>query len=372
MDREWGAQDALAFVRRTDFAPSAVAFDAAFARGGLMSEVGFVDDGPAPAAAATCTPIGVGMLGYAFMGKAHANAYKTLAYMTWPPPLMPQLVAIAGRNEAAVAEAARRYGFAEHVTDWRALVADERIGLFDNVGPEQPARRADDRRRRGRQARDLREAARARRRRVLRDLAAGRGGRRQAHVRLQLPLRAGRAARARAHRGRRARRDPPLPRRATCRSGARPTPTAWRFDKALAGSGALGDLGAHVDRPRPLPRRRDRGGRGAARRRSSPGREVDDAFEAAVAFASGAVGTIEASRFAPGRKNALPVGDQRLAGLARLRPRAAQRAAVLRGQRGLPHRARLRGRPPVLGALVAAGPHDRLGAHASCTSCITC
>jgi sugar phosphate isomerase/epimerase len=31
MDREWGAQDALAFVRRTDFAPSAVAFDAAFA-----------------------------------------------------------------------------------------------------------------------------------------------------------------------------------------------------------------------------------------------------------------------------------------------------------------------------------------------------
>ena len=66
------------------------------------------------------------MLGYAFMGKAHSNAYKTLAYMTWPPPLMPQLVAIAGRNEEAVAEAARRYGFAEHVTDWKALVADER------------------------------------------------------------------------------------------------------------------------------------------------------------------------------------------------------------------------------------------------------
>jgi sugar phosphate isomerase/epimerase len=32
MDREWGAQDALAFVRRTDFAPSEVAFDAAFAK----------------------------------------------------------------------------------------------------------------------------------------------------------------------------------------------------------------------------------------------------------------------------------------------------------------------------------------------------
>ena len=34
MDRDWGAPDALAFVRRTDFAPSTVAFDAAFAREG--------------------------------------------------------------------------------------------------------------------------------------------------------------------------------------------------------------------------------------------------------------------------------------------------------------------------------------------------
>jgi hypothetical protein len=33
--------------------------------------------------------IGVGMLGYAFMGKAHSNALKKIAYMTWPPPLVP-------------------------------------------------------------------------------------------------------------------------------------------------------------------------------------------------------------------------------------------------------------------------------------------
>src|ERR671915_1620428 len=99
-----------------------------------MSEVGFVTMGRA-AGDQRVKPIGVGMLGYAFMGKAHSNAYKTLAYMTWPPPLMPQLVSIAGRDEAAVSEAARRYGFAEPVTDWRAIVADERVGLFDNVGP---------------------------------------------------------------------------------------------------------------------------------------------------------------------------------------------------------------------------------------------
>ncbi len=34
MDREWGATEALGFVRRTDFTPNAVAFDAAFAREG--------------------------------------------------------------------------------------------------------------------------------------------------------------------------------------------------------------------------------------------------------------------------------------------------------------------------------------------------
>ena len=55
--------------------------------------------------------IGVGMLGYAFMGKAHSNAFRKIAYMTWPPPLRPRLVAIAGRNEEAVSDAATRYGF---------------------------------------------------------------------------------------------------------------------------------------------------------------------------------------------------------------------------------------------------------------------
>src|SRR5918992_1124884 len=59
-----------------------------------MSDVGFVTMGKT-SGAEEVKPIGIGMLGYAFMGKAHSNAYKTLAYMTWPPPLDPQLVAIA-------------------------------------------------------------------------------------------------------------------------------------------------------------------------------------------------------------------------------------------------------------------------------------
>ena len=51
--------------------------------------------------------IGVGMLGYAFMGKAHSNAYRKIAYLTWPPPLEPKLVGIAGRNLEAVQRGGR-------------------------------------------------------------------------------------------------------------------------------------------------------------------------------------------------------------------------------------------------------------------------
>ena len=67
--------------------------------------------------------IGIGMLGYAFMGKAHSNAFRKLPYIAWPPPLVPKLVAIAGRNEEAVADAALRYGYERWTTDWHDIVA---------------------------------------------------------------------------------------------------------------------------------------------------------------------------------------------------------------------------------------------------------
>src|SRR3954470_3050851 len=245
--------------------------------------------------------IGVGMLGYAFMGKAHSNAYRTLAYMTWPPPLMPELVAIAGRTEEAVAEAATRYGFTDHVTDWHAMVADDRIGLFDNVGPN-----------------DLHAAP---------TIAAAEAGK---HVICEKPL--GRDAAESYETWQRVEtagvkhmcafnyRFVPAVRlaRELIAAGAlgeirhfraaylqewgQAEIAAWRFDKAQAGSGALGDLGAHVvDLARYLV--------GEIAEVSAqtatfwPGREVDDAVEAAVRFDSGAVGTIEATRFATGRKN---------------------------------------------------------------------
>ena len=79
--------------------------------------------------------VGVGMLGYAFMGKAHTNAYKKIPYMMYPPPAIPRLVAVAGRNEEATAEAAQRYGYETFYTDWRKMLEDDRVQLFDNGGP---------------------------------------------------------------------------------------------------------------------------------------------------------------------------------------------------------------------------------------------
>src|ERR1044072_3416363 len=99
-----------------------------------MSEVGFMTMGNA-ASGAEGKPIGVGMLGHAYRGKAHSTPYNTLAHIPWPPPLRPELVSIAGRNEEAVAEAARRYGFAEYKTDWRGGAGRPRGG---RVRPHRP------------------------------------------------------------------------------------------------------------------------------------------------------------------------------------------------------------------------------------------
>lgn len=270
-------------------------------------QVGFVTMGRAEASA-DVPEIGIGMLGYAFMGKAHSNALKKIGYLIWPPPFRPRLVSIAGRNEEAVREAARRYGYERWTTDWRDVVADPAVAVFDNGGPNdvhlEPT------------------------------IAAAKAGK---HVICEKPL--GRTAgesyeiwkgveatgvkhqcafnyrffpairlaremidageigeiyhfRARYHQEWIM--DPQFPK-------------VWRLDKAVAGSGALGDLGAHViDQSRYLC------GEPAAvngvlktfiGERPGGAVDVDDAFEATVEFENGAIGTYEATRFALGRKN---------------------------------------------------------------------
>ncbi len=339
-----------------------------------MSKVGFVTMGQSEGGDDVPT-IGVGMLGYGFMGKAHSNAYKTLAYMTWPPPLMPELVSIAGRNEEAVAGAARRYGFADHVTDWKQLIADPRIGVFDNSGPNnfhaEPT------------------------------IAAAEAGK---HVICEKPL--GRTADEAFETWQRVQatgvkamcafnyRFVPAVRlaREIIASGDlgeifhfrgrylqewiidADFPMVWRLDKDVAGSGALGDLGAHViDLARYLVGEIDSvsaATRTFVKQREGVDVTVDDAVESIVDFSSGAVGTIEATRFASGRKNALQFEINGSKGslsfdIERLERAAGALHGVHPGQAlaGLPDRARLRGRPSLLGVVVAAGPHDRLGAH---------
>jgi predicted dehydrogenase len=253
-------------------------------------------------AAGEVPAIGVGMLGYAFMGKAHANAYKTLRYMTWPPSMEPELVAIAGRNEEGVAEAARRYGFASHVTDWRELVEDDRIGLFDNSGPNnlhaEPTIAAAEAGKHvicekplGRDAAESYETWQRVAATGVTHMCAF-NYRFVPAVRLARELiEAGELGEIHHFRG------------SYLQEWGATDEQAWRFDKAVAGSGALGDLGAHVvDLARYLVGEIEAVSAHAATFQA--GRSVDDAIESAVTFAGGAVGTIEATRFATGRKNA--------------------------------------------------------------------
>jgi predicted dehydrogenase len=247
--------------------------------------------------------IGVGMLGYAFMGKAHANGYKKLSYMAWPPPLQPRLVSIAGRDEAAVAEAASRYGFDRYVTDWHELVADPDVELLDNNGPnnlhaeptiaaaeagkhvfcEKPLGRTAD------ESHDMWQRVAAT---GVQHMTAF-NYRFVPAVRLAREmLEAGELGDILHFRGR------------YLQEWGTTTADAWRFHKGEAGSGALGDLGAHViDLARYLVGEITTVSASTAT--FMHGREVDDAFEAIVEFEDRALGTIEATRFAAGRKNAL-------------------------------------------------------------------
>src|SRR5207253_2418973 len=117
-----------------DHGPSIVHRPSSVKEIAMSDQVGFVTMAGARATK-EAPEVGVGMFGYAFMGKAHTNAYKKLPYMVYPPPAVPRLVAVAGRNEEGVREAAKRYGYEKYYTDWRQLIEDPEVQLFDNGGP---------------------------------------------------------------------------------------------------------------------------------------------------------------------------------------------------------------------------------------------
>lgn len=261
--------------------------------------------------------LGIGMLGYGFMGKAHSNAYKKLPYMVYPPPAIPYLVGICGLGEEEVIQAARRYGFEVACTDWRKFLdkEGERFQIFDNCGPnhlhaepcivaasygkhvfcEKPLART---------AEEAKSALDAVKRAGVKHMVAFNyrfvPAIRQAYDLIQSGA-LGRIFHYRAvylQEWLMAHYEVPL---------------VWRQRKETAGSGALGDLGSHIIdlgrflvgeiksvgaltrtfiEERPFP---DGSGVGKV--------DVDDAFVSIVEFENGAIGTIEATRFAPGRKN---------------------------------------------------------------------
>ena len=267
-----------------------------------------------PRSTSEAPEIGVGMLGAAFMGKAHTNAYKKIPYMIYPPPAIPKLVEIVALLKEEAAEAAKRYGYESYSTNWHELIDNKQVQLFDNVGSN-----------------DIHAEA---------CIAAAKAGK---HILCEKPLaRSGEEAKAAWDAVEKANikamvgfnyRFVPAIRQAyeLIKSGALGRiyhfravylqewimphynmPMIWRLEKKVSGSGALGDLGAHIiDLGRHLvgevksvsamtktfiPERPTADGKMAKV-------EVDDAFVSCVEFENGAIGTVEASRFSAGRKN---------------------------------------------------------------------
>jgi predicted dehydrogenase len=279
---------------------------------------------------ATKGSLAVGLIGHAFMGAAHSQAWRS-APRFFDLPLDPTMTVVCGRDAQRAEEAAARLGWTESATDWRSVVARDDIDVIDICTP-------------GDSHAEIAVAA----------LGAGK------HVICEKPLAntvaeaeamVEAAERAHAH-GVRAmvgftyRRVPAiaLARRlvAEGRIGevhhvraqylqdwiADPeAPLSWRLEKDKAGSGALGDIGAHIidltqfitqDRilevsgqlttfvkERPLATEHSGLSGTASTERGAV--TVDDAAVFLARFTGGAVGVFEATRFATGRKNGIRI-----------------------------------------------------------------
>ncbi len=78
--------------------------------------------------------VNVALIGYAFMGRAHSNAWRQVSSF-FSPKLTPRLKVICGRDETAVKKASRRLGWEEWATDWRKVVSRPDIDIVDVATP---------------------------------------------------------------------------------------------------------------------------------------------------------------------------------------------------------------------------------------------
>lgn len=79
--------------------------------------------------------INVGLIGGGFMGKAHSLAYSAVPMFFWPTELMPVKHTVAEFNDKMAHEAATRFGFANSTGDWKTIVQDPEIDLVDIATP---------------------------------------------------------------------------------------------------------------------------------------------------------------------------------------------------------------------------------------------
>ncbi|MFJ4029834.1 Gfo/Idh/MocA family protein [Paenarthrobacter sp. NPDC089989] len=271
---------------------------------------------PAHSSLPSDRPLGVAAIGYAFMGKAHSNAWRNVASF-FDVPAFEQKV-LVGRDAESVAEAAAKYGWAESATDWRDVIHRDDIHIIDICAP-------------GWMHAEIAIAA----------LEAGK------HVLVEKPLAntlaeaelmTAAAAKARARGvqsmiGFNYRRVPALAlareliaegRLGTIRhiraaylqdwlSDAE-SPMTWRLRKETAGSGALGDIASHaIDQILYLlgDAVTEVTGRLHTFVDQRPGPDgpedvtVDDAAWATLTLTSGAIASVEVSRVATGQKNSL-------------------------------------------------------------------
>ena len=80
--------------------------------------------------------IRIGMLGCGFMGRCHTNAYKKIPYIYPSANIFPRLMVLCDQKAGVVEQAAANFGYEEYTTDWKELAADPRIEVFDNCGPD--------------------------------------------------------------------------------------------------------------------------------------------------------------------------------------------------------------------------------------------
>jgi predicted dehydrogenase len=256
----------------------------------------------------------VALFGTKFMGKAHSQAYRNVN-MFFPDAPQVEMKVIVGRNPEETEQARRRYGWQEASTDWQAVLKRKDIDVVDistpgNLHAEMAIAAAKAKKHivcEKPLGNTLSEAKR------MRDAVKKAGVRHfLMHNYRRVPAvalakrmiddgRIGTIYHFRARYLQEWALSPALH-------------MVWRFDKTQSGSGALGDLGAHI-----IDLGRYLAGEisevcGATetfirQRPVEPGSSkkgnvtVDDAVAFCARFANGAIGTLEASRFAPGRKN---------------------------------------------------------------------